>query len=348
MDLNNIEWGEFEIGEIFKIENCKCSNVSLLQNGNIPYVGATNRNNGVLKFVKPIEKLITKGNCIAFICDGEGSVGYSIYKTEDFIGSTTVKIGRNKNLNKYIASFIITIADTVRSKYNFGFKRNETHLKKEKILLPTTSKGEPDYAFMEQYIKQKEQEKIDKFYTYISKRIDEVKDFKKVEDLKDKEWGEFFISDIFNIKAGKRLTKSEMKKGLIPFIGASDSNNGITNFVNNSNSSIDSNVLGVNYNGSVVENFYHPYKAIFSDDVKRLSLNKIKGNEFLYLFIKVVILNQKSKYQYAYKFNETRIKRQKIMLPINSKNEPDYDYMENYIKAIEYKKLTKYLNIKNN
>lgn len=101
MDLKNIQWGEFEIGKIFKIENCKCSNVSLLQNGIMPYVGATNRNNGVLKFVKPIEKLITKGNCIAFICDGEGSVGYSIYKEENFIGSTTVKVGRNQYLNKY-------------------------------------------------------------------------------------------------------------------------------------------------------------------------------------------------------------------------------------------------------
>ena len=46
-----------------------------------------------------------------------------------------------------------------------------------------------------------------------------------------------------------------------------------------------SNVLGVNYNRSVVENFYHPYKAIFSDDVKRLSLKEVEGNEFLYLFI---------------------------------------------------------------
>ena len=34
--------------------------------------------------------------------------------------------------------------------------------------------------------------------------------------------------------------------------------NGITNFVSNSNDSLDSNVLGVNYNGSIVENFYHP------------------------------------------------------------------------------------------
>ena len=121
LKLSDREWQQFKLASIFKIENCKCSKVSGLQKGTIPYVGATNRNNGVMNFVKADKKLITKGNCLAFICDGEGSVGYSIYKSEDFIGSTTVKVGRNKNLNKYNATFITTIADTVRSKYNFGY-----------------------------------------------------------------------------------------------------------------------------------------------------------------------------------------------------------------------------------
>jgi hypothetical protein len=33
----------------------------------------------------------------------------------------------------------------------------------------------------------------------------------------------------------------------------------------------------------------------------------------------------------------------KIMLPISEKNQPDYAYMEQYIKNIEYKKITQYL-----
>ena len=165
--IQDIQWGEFEIGKLFTIENCKCSNVSLLESGNMPYVGATNRNNGALKFVKSNEKLITKWNCIAFICDGEGSVCFSIYNYEDFIGSTTVKVGRNVNLNRNNAKFITTIANTVRNKYNFGFKRNETHLKKEKLLLPKTKTDEPDFEFMEQFMLQKEQEKLDQYQNYI-------------------------------------------------------------------------------------------------------------------------------------------------------------------------------------
>ncbi len=214
---------------------------------------------------------------------------------------------------------------------------------KSKILLPINEKGEPNYSFMEFYIRSKESNVFEKVKKVIDKRIEKVKNFKEVPNLENKKWNEFFIEDIFHIKAGKRLTKADMIKGETPFIGASDSNNGITNFVSNINSSLDSNVLGVNYNGSVVENFYHPYKAIFSDDVKRLSLKEVEGNEFLYLFIKTIILKQKSKFQYAYKFNEARMLRQKLLFPISKNGKIDYDYMENYIKKIEYEKLTKYI-----
>lgn len=161
-------------------------------------------------------------------------------------------------------------------------------------------------------------------------------------DLENKEWKEFFIEDIFKIKSGKRLTKADMKDGKMPFIGATDSNNGITEFVSNKNSSLDKNVLGVNYNGSVVHNFYHPYQALFSDDVKRLSFKNAKGNRFLFLFVKTIILQQKSKYEYGYKFNGTRMKRQKILLPINENGNPDYVFMENYMRKKEIELITKY------
>ena len=116
-------------------------------------------------------------------------------------------------------------------------------------------------------------------------------------------WKEFRLEDIFTIDPGVRLTTANMTMGKRPFIGATDSNNGITAFVDNTNKSLDSNVLGVNYNGSVVENFYHPYEAIFSDDVKRLHLKEVENNKYICLFIKQSLLKQKAKYQYGYKFN---------------------------------------------
>lgn len=163
-------------------------------------------------------------------------------------------------------------------------------------------------------------------------------------NLKSVKWKAFYINEIFSISAGKRLTKADMDSGQIPFIGATDSNNGITNWIATPNPSFDKNVLGVNYNGSVVENFYHPYCCIFSDDVKRLHLRKHADNKYILLFFKTVILQQKVKYTYGYKFNGQRMERQKILLPVNEKDHPDYEFMEQYGKQIMLQKYQQYLN----
>lgn len=152
------------------------------------------------------------------------------------------------------------------------------------------------------------------------------------------DWKEFFLDEICNINSGVRLTKANMNEGKTPFIGATDSNNGITNFVSNTNKSLDKNVLGVNYNGSVVENFYHPYECIFSDDVKRISFKDDEGqNKYCYLFLKQMILQQKEKYRYAYKFNGDRMARQKVMMPVDKHVRINFDFMKRYITSKELK-----------
>lgn len=149
-------------------------------------------------------------------------------------------------------------------------------------------------------------------------------------------WQEFFLEDVVTIDSGKRLVKADMKFGTIPFVGASEANNGITTFTSSTNESIDSNVLGVNYNGSVGFSFYHPYLALFSDDVKRVKwIDRSHNNRYTLLFLSSIIKQQKDKYAYGYKFNAQRMGRQKILLPVTQKNIPDWAFMEAYMKQKE-------------
>ena len=154
--------------------------------------------------------------------------------------------------------------------------------------------------------------------------------------LDSRNWKDFFLEDIVSINGGKRLTKADMQLGNMPFIGASELNNGITAFTCSINESIDNNVLGVNYNGSVGFAFYHPYRAIFSDDVKRIKWkSSLHNNRYTLLFLASMIGQQKCKYAYGYKFNSQRMKRQKILLPIQSNNTIDWGFMEAYMKQKE-------------
>ncbi len=108
--------------------------------------------------------MVQKGNCIAFIRNGEGSMGYSVYKAEDFIATSDMTLGYNENLNKYIGTFITTVADRIRGKYNFGYKRSATRLAKEVLTLPVDENGNPYWEYMENYMRRIENEQIFNYF----------------------------------------------------------------------------------------------------------------------------------------------------------------------------------------
>lgn len=154
---NNTEnWKWFVVENLFEqLKKCKCSNASeFLQEGyDIAYIGAKKSENGIMRYVKYNQSLVTEGNCIVFIGDGQGSVGFTTYQPLDFIGSTTLTAGYNSKLNSFNALFLVSIFDMERYRYSFGRKYGYNIVKKSKIKLPTTKMGEPDWEFMENYIK---------------------------------------------------------------------------------------------------------------------------------------------------------------------------------------------------
>lgn len=344
--LMNVKWGEFKVESLFVIEKCKCSNVSLLKNGNTPYIGATNRNNGVVRHVECCSKLVTKGNCIAFICDGEGSIGYSIYKFEDFIGSTTVKVGRMKRLNRYIGLFMTTVADRVRGKYNFGFKRTEDHLNKETILLPITSSGDPDYDFMEQYMRCIERKSISAYKANILKRIENLSTIDGIIPLNKKTWDEFKLGELFRIEAGKSKGLNHLKfnsKG-ISYLGATNNNNGLLTTVERVESMIQKgNCIAFirNGEGSMGYSIYKKEDFIATADITVGYNDNL--NPYIGMFITTIADRVRGKYNFGYKRSDGRLKKETLQLPINEKGTPDYQYMEQYMKQIETDQLKKYL-----
>lgn len=173
--LSNRHWCQFRIKDIFELVPGKSKGLNHIpkcDNG-ISYLGATNSNNGVLCLVSAQVELVQKGNCIAFIRNGEGSMGYSIYKAEDFIATSDITLGYNGHLNRYVGAFITTVADQIRGKYNFGYKRNGKRLENEIILLPTDENGKPDYKYMENYMKKIEAKQLHMYLNYLisQKRI---------------------------------------------------------------------------------------------------------------------------------------------------------------------------------
>lgn len=166
LDMEN--WKYFKIGELFDISKCKCGCAGDLVDGDsIPYIGAKKDNNGFMKLVdlEGNKDLVSPGNSIVFICDGQGSVGYSVYQEKDFIGSTTLCIGRSEHLNKFNALFIVTVLDLQRERFNYGRKWAPT-LRETLIKLPCKN-DLPDWEFMEDFIKNKWNDCVKKYLSVL-------------------------------------------------------------------------------------------------------------------------------------------------------------------------------------
>jgi len=344
--LNDVKWKAYKVGDLFEVKRPAARNKDFYQTGDIFFVASGAANNGVMKCCTPQKgEKLDKGNCLT-VSPVDGTC---FYQPIDFLGrggagsSILLLYHKSITLNQAIGLFLSRALFVATSQYSYGRMANTDSIKKTLFLLPSTPNGEPDYEFMEQYMKAIEKKLLTRYQSYLAQRKPNMLNDKRLIGGGKIEWKAFVMEDLFDIKPGIRLTKESMISGTTPFIGASDSNNGVTAFCGNVNKSLDSNVVGVNYNGSVVENFYHPYKAVFSDDVKRVKLKKHEGNKYTYLFIKNLILKQKQKFQYGYKFNGERMAKQNIILPVNEKGQPDYPYMEAYMSKKESEILTRYV-----
>lgn len=341
--LSNLTWKEFVFGEEFSITATGSGidkNKLITGEGDTPYITRTDCLNGIDGFIpeQASKYCMDEGNVITIGLDTQTV----FYQPKAFYTGQNIQIIRHPQLDKYNAMFIIVAIQKLVERFSWGsYGATLTRLRKSRIYLPANKDGQPDFAFMSSFMQQVEQDILGTTLRYFADK-QQIAPPHANDEIN---WQVFLIRDILTISAGKRLTKADMQIGNRPFIGATDNyiNNGITEWVNNTNESIDQNLLGVNYNGSVGEVFYHPYECIFSDDVKRLHLKKQLDSKYILLFIKTIIVQQKIKYAYGYKFNEQRMLKQPIMLPCTPEGTPDWQYMENYMRHIESQQIVKYL-----
>lgn len=162
-----------------------------------------------------------------------------------------------------------------------------------------------------------------------------VKDMNRLR-LDSVEWGEFYLGGdkgLFKVGGTQTTHPSELVgNGNIPRITCSATNNGLEDFYKNRPTekggvlTVDSATIGyVSYQGS---------DFITTDHVEKIFLpNDKKINKFLGLFLKTSIDKSKGdKYGYGYKFSQSRIRKQKILLPIDNLGNPNWRFMEDYTK----------------
>lgn len=168
-------------------------------------------------------------------------------------------------------------------------------------------------------------------------------------NLNDRKWKEFKVGEIFETKdnngtqvpTGAYINKSNLKIGKTPRITVTSQNNGVDNYwyTDDNNKREFENFISVNFLGNA---FYQKGKATLDMKVHALKLIDRELNENLALFLITAINNNTKDSSYGNQLSSTDLPRKSILLPINEDGEPDYKFMENYIKEIEIKKRKEY------
>lgn len=154
--LSDRKWDWFKYQEVFEVIKGHYNNRPELDGNGIPFISATENNNGITDYVVSDGTKIFPAKSITV--SNDGSVGNAFYQEKEFTCSHSVNIIRihsryNKELNQYIALFLIPLIQKEKYRFGYGFKWRIERMKESKIKLPVDSKGNPDWQFMEDYIK---------------------------------------------------------------------------------------------------------------------------------------------------------------------------------------------------
>ena len=327
-------WKYHKIKDLFDISVSKDKNLLSSDLGATPYVSSSANNNGVSCCVDSAPSIESNTITVA----RNGSVGAAFYQPNMYCASPDdVRILKPKfKITPAIGLFLCTLIEQEKYRYAYGRKFGTKRISDTKIKLPTKD-NKPDWEYIEEYVTKTLIPQLPNKSRQIWEGVYDNKPILATPiSLNSVKWGWFKYDDIFTIQKGKRLTKADMISGSTNYIGATDTNNGITDKIGNTEHIYEGNKITVSYNGSIAEAFYQADPFWATDDVNVLSLKHHTLNAHIAMFLTTLIHIEKYRFNYGRKWDKELMRKSNIKLPVKSDGTPDWEFMENYIKSLPY------------
>ena len=323
--IDTSTWKEFCVGELFSCETTLgIPSKNDLEDGDINYITRSAADNG-FSGTCGNEDHRNKGNCITI--GAEGFIAF--WQNDDFVAGNKVYALRHPNMNEINGLFVCSALNALSNRYSFADARVLDKIKVEIIKLPATSDGQPDWNYMESYMKavMEESEKS-------------LENLKKADDTKHlidvSGWGKFDITELFDMSLPKGdLQVKKVDDGDIPLITPSNFNNGMIQRISEHSKSTlyDKGCLTVDMFGNAYyqeEDFFVTAHGHVNVLIPKMTLNVYTGT-FLASTIRTMFFD---KYGFNEMCTQKVLKAESIWLPITPTGEPDYQYMENYMRRI--------------
>lgn len=156
MQLSDRKWKEFLIRDVMKCSNCKpyhSSNLKFVDDKGVAYVTRTERNNGLSGLVDVNDDLysINPANTISY---GAETARFFYQNSPYITGNKMYYLYSDKMTRNIGLFFIVAIQNSLDGCFSYGNGAIPERVMRKSIMLPVTDTGEPDYQFMEDYIKE--------------------------------------------------------------------------------------------------------------------------------------------------------------------------------------------------
>ena len=331
--IDTSKWEPFKIRSLFTVKRPVARSQSKYDDGDVPFVASGNYNNGVLKYLCPkTGEILDKGNCIT-VSPIDGS---AFYQKNDFLGrggaGSSIIVLYNDSINEYSGCFIATIIRTVCKKYYYSDMANKDVIAEETILLPVDENHQPDFSYMESYMKNQE--------IAVSASLTKLQSalrFIKSRNAEFESWKTYKIKDIFpNIVKPTVYHTREVKENPegIPYVVRSKFSNGVKYYVERPNSNVNPAKV-ISFGAENATFFYQKSEWISGRDMYYIDTRGI--DEYACLFITSCLQPIAEKYSYNYGMFPDLLKEERIKLPANKNGDPDYAFMEKYMRIVENK-----------
>ena len=337
--MNRIDvtkWVKFKVGDFFIATRGTSIKLQSLDSGSIPIIAAARYNCGIAGFynINPQYK-----NSITISCNGVGC-GSTYYHDYEFaITGDAIVLQDKISIPNGAKAFIAAVYDKYfNSKYSYTDKCSAAKVEAEMIALPTKS-DKPNWEYMESYMKNIMQES--------EKNIENLRntdnDKRKIDISK---WQEYRLGDLFykcnldkkdNFNKISDVSLEKTDEFDLPLVNAKHYNNGIMYYGRSSDFDSEIMTLDIVQNGAaaVGDVYAQPQRTGVLEDAYLIkAYDNITSTSVLQFLATIIQKDIKQHFSYDNKCTWDKAKEMMIHLPAKPNGQPDWEYMENYMKNI--------------
>ena len=332
--LNEVEWGEFQIRDLFEIQKIKkmLSKDDLSEKTSYPVYSSESNNGGIIGYTEKPEFICNKDKPV-YVIFGDHTRNLNIAK-QSFSVLDNVKVLLPKYHSDRVLLFVISV--WYKQIPNLGYARHWKVAKNCTLLLPTQN-GKINLDFMENFVAELEAQRTAELEAYLS--ATGLKDYtltteekRALADFEQLQWKNFNLKKLFcSATRGKRLKSDDRISGNLPFVTAGEADTGISAFISNDVHRFNANTVTIDMFGSAK---YRNYEYGADDHVAVVHTNELDKMAVLFVTSAIHKAAYTGEFHYGRNFYPKDADNLMISLPVN-RGTPNYAYMQTLVSAVQ-------------